>query len=82
MNLHKPQHKKHKNSIPRCVIIKLLKIVYKEKVLKADRDEISITIKGMKIRITEDVSQSWQNDNFEGGMTYTCQRRILYLVKV
>lgn len=54
----------------------------KKKVLKADRDEISITIKGMKIRITEDVSQSWQNDNFEGGMTYTCQRRILYLVKV
>ena len=30
----------------------------KKKVLKADRDEISITIKGMKIRITEDVSQS------------------------
>lgn len=31
----------------------------RKKVLKADRDEISITIKGMKIRITEDVSQSW-----------------------
>lgn len=29
-----------------------------KKVLKADKDEISITIKGMKIRITEDVSQS------------------------
>ena len=42
--------------MPRHMLIKLSKIKYKEKVLKAAREKQQITYKGMPIRLTADLS--------------------------
>ena len=39
---------------PRNILIKLSKIKYKEKILKAAREKQQITYKGMPIRLTAD----------------------------
>jgi len=44
-------------STPRCIAMKLQN-EHKQKILEAIRDEISISVKGMKIRSTEDIPQS------------------------
>ena len=41
---------------PRCILIKLSKIKYKEKILKAAREKQQITYKGIPIRLTADLS--------------------------
>ena len=40
--------------MPRYILIKLLKIKYKEKILKAAREKQQITYKGIPIRLTAD----------------------------
>ena len=42
--------------MPRHILIKLSKIKYKEKVLKAAREKQQITYKGIPIRLTADLS--------------------------
>ena len=42
--------------MPRHILIKLPKIKYKEKILKAAREKQQITYKGIPIRITADLS--------------------------
>lgn len=44
-------------STPRCITMKL-ENEHKQKILEAIKDEISISVEGMKIRITEVVSHS------------------------
>ena len=57
--------------MPRHILIKLSKIKYKEKILKAVREKKQITYKGIPIRLTADLSaetlqarREWQ-DIFE-----------------
>ena len=45
-----------KRNTPRHILIKLSKIKYKEKILKAAREKQQITYKGIPIRITADLS--------------------------
>ena len=42
--------------MPRHILIKLAKIKYKEKILKAAREEQQITYKGIPIKLTADLS--------------------------
>ena len=42
--------------MPRHILIKLSKIKYKEKILKAAREKQEITYKGIPIRLTADLS--------------------------
>ena len=45
-----------RKNIPRHILIKLSKIKYKEKILKAAREKQQITYKGIPIRLTADLS--------------------------
>ena len=45
-----------KRKTPRHILIKLSKIKYKEKILKAAREKQQITHKGIPIRLTADLS--------------------------
>ena len=45
-----------RRNTPRDILIKLSKIKYKEKVLKAAREKQQITYKGIPIRLTADLS--------------------------
>ena len=45
-----------KRNMPRHILIKLSKIKYKEKILKAAREEQQMTYKGIPIRLTADFS--------------------------
>ena len=45
-----------KRNTPRHILIKLSKIKYKEKILKAGREKQQITYKGIPIRLTADLS--------------------------
>ena len=45
-----------RRNMPRHILIKLPKIKYKEKMLKAARKKQQITYKGMPIRLTADLS--------------------------
>ena len=45
-----------RRNTPRCILIKLSKIKYKENVLKAAREKQQITYKGIPIRLTADIS--------------------------
>ena len=54
--------------MPRHILIKLPKIKYKEKILKAAREKQQITFKGIPIRLTADLAavtlqaiREWQN---------------------
>ena len=46
-----------KNNTQRHILIKLSKIKYKEKILKAAREKHQITYKGIPIRLTADLSE-------------------------
>ena len=57
-----------RRNTPRCILIKLSKIKYKEKILKAAMEKQQITYKGIPIRLTADlsaetlqVSREWQD---------------------
>ena len=45
-----------RRNTPRYIFIKLSKIKYKEKILKAEREKQQITYKGIPIRLTADLS--------------------------
>ena len=45
-----------RQNTPRHILIKLMKIKYKEEILKAAREKQQITHKGIPIRITADLS--------------------------
>ena len=45
-----------RRNTPRHILIKLSKIKYKEKILKAPREKQQITYKGIPIRLTADLS--------------------------
>ena len=49
-----------KRNTPRHILIKLSKIKYKEKILKAAREKQHITYKGIPIRLTADLSAETQ----------------------
>ena len=69
---------------PRHILIKLSKIKYKEKILKAARENQQITHKGSPIRLTDDISaetlqarREWQ-DIFKVMKRKNLQPRLLY----
>ena len=45
-----------RQNTPRHILIRLMKIKYKEQILKSSREEQQITQKGIPIRITADLS--------------------------
>ena len=60
-----------RRNTPRHMLIKLLKIKYKEKILKAAREKQQIPYKGIPIRLTADLSAEAQQKLPEGtGRTY------------
>ena len=77
-----------RRSMPRHTLIKLSKIKYKEKVLKAAREKQQITYKGIPIRITADFSaetlqarREWQ-DIFKVMKGKNLQPRLLYSARI
>ena len=73
-----------RRNMPRHILIKLSKIKYKEKVLKAAREKQQITYKGMPIKLTADLSaetlqarKEWQ-DIFKVMKGKNLQPRLLY----
>ena len=74
--------------MPRHILIKLSKIKYKEKILKAARVKQQITYKGIPIRLTADVSaetlqarREWQ-DIFKVMKRRNLQPRLLYPARI
>ena len=74
--------------MPRHILIKLSKIKYKEKLLKAAREKQQITYKGIPIRLTADLSaetlqarRDWQ-DIFKVMKGKNLQPRLLYLARI
>ena len=70
--------------MPRHILIKLSKIKYKEKILKAPREKQQIKYKGIPIRLTNDLSgetvqarREWQ-DIFKVMKGKNLQPRLLY----
>ena len=51
-----PRRINPRRNMPRHILIKLSKIKYKEKILKAAREKHQITYKGIPIRLTADLS--------------------------
>ena len=79
-----PYRIKPKRNMPRHILIKLSKIKYKEKILKATREKQKITYKGIPIRLTADFSaetlqarREWQ-DIFKVMKGKNLQPRLLY----
>ena len=73
---------------PRCILIKLTKIKYKEQILKAAREKQQITHKGIPIRITADLSiktlqarREWQ-DILKVMKENNLQPRLLYPARI
>ena len=73
---------------PRHIVIKLAKIKYKEKILKAAREKQQITHKGIPIRLTADLSaenlearREWQ-DIFKVMKGKNLQPRLLYPARI
>ena len=80
-----PYMKNPMRNMPRHILIKLSKIKYKEKILKAAREKQQITYKGIPIRLTADLSadalqarREWQ-DLFKVMKGKNLQPRLLYL---
>ena len=74
--------------MPRHILIKVSKIKYREKILKAAREKQQITHKGMPIRLTADLSpetlqarSGWQ-DIFKVMKGKNLQPRLLYPAKI
>ena len=77
-----------RRNMPRHILIKLPKIKYKEKMLKAARKKQQITYKGMPIRLTADLSaetlqarREWQ-DTFKVMKGKNLQPRLLYPARI
>ena len=73
-----------RRNTPRHILIKLSKITYKEKILKAAREKQQITYKGISVRLTADLSaetlqarRGWQ-DIFKVMKGKNLQSRLLY----
>ena len=74
--------------MPRHILIKLSKIKYKEKILKAAREKQKITYKGIPIRLTADLSaemlqarMEWK-DIFKLMKGKNLQPRLLYPARI
>ena len=74
--------------MPRHLLIKLLKIKYKEKIQKATKEKQQITYKGIQIRLTDDLSaetlqarREWQNI-FKMMKGKNLQPRLLYTARI
>ena len=77
-----------KRNTLRHILIKLSKIKYKEKILKAAREKQQITYKGIPVRLTADRSaetlqarREWQ-DLFKVMKRKNLQPRLLYLARI
>ena len=77
-----------RRNMPRHILIKLSKINYKEKILKAAREKQQITSKGIPIRLTADLSaetlqarREWQ-DIFKVMKGKNLQPRLLYPARI
>ena len=77
-----------KRNMPRHILIKLSKIKYKEKILKAAREEQQMTYKGIPIRLTAELSaetlqarREWQ-DIFKVMKGKNLQPRLLYPARI
>ena len=77
-----------RRNMPRHILIKLSKIKYKEKTLKAAREKKQITYKGIPIRLTVDLSaenlqaRREQQDIFKGMKGKKLQPRLLYPARI
>ena len=74
--------------MPRHILIKLSKIKYKEKILKAARERQQITYRGIPIRLTADLSaetlqarREWQ-DVFKVMKGKNLQPRLFYAARI
>ena len=77
-----------RRNMPRHILIKLSKIKYKEKILKASREKQQITYKGIPIRLTADLSaetlqgrREWQ-DIFKVMKGKNLQQILLYPARI
>ena len=77
-----------RRNTPRHILIKVSKIKYKEKILKAAREKRQITYKGIPIRLTADLSaetvkarREWQ-DIFKVMKGKNLQPRLLYPARI
>ena len=77
-----------RKNMPRHILIKLSKIKYKEKMLKAATEKQQITYKGIPIRLTADLSaetlqarKEWQ-DIFKVMKGKNLQPRLLYPARI
>ena len=77
-----------RRNTPRHILIKLPKIKYKEKILKAAREKQQITYKGIPIRLSADLSaetlqarREWQ-DTFKVMKGKNLQPRLLYPARI
>ena len=77
-----------RRNTPEHILIKLSKIKYKEKILKAAREKQQITYKGIPLRLTADLSvetlqarREWQ-DIFKGMKGKNLQQRLLYPARI
>ena len=77
-----------RRNMPRHILIKLSKIKYKEKILKAAREKQQIIYKGIPIRLTPDLSaetlqarREWQ-DIFKGMKGNKLQPRLFYPARI
>ena len=77
-----------RRNMQRHILIKLPKIKYKEKILKAAREKQQITHKGIPIRLTVDLSaetlqtrREWQ-DKFKVMKEKNLQQRLLYTARI
>ena len=77
-----------RRNMPRHILIKLSKLKYKEKILKAARERQQITHKGIPIRLTADLSaetlharRDWQ-DIFKVMKGKNLQPRLLYPARI
>ena len=61
-----PNRTNQRHNTPRHILIKLMKIKYKEQILKAAREKQQITYKGIPIRITADLSIETLQDRGNG----------------
>ena len=77
-----------RRNTPRDILIKLSKIKYQEKILKATREKQQITYKGIPIRLTADLSaetlqarREWQ-DIFKMMKGKNLQPRLFYPARI
>ena len=83
-----PRRINQRRNTPRHILIKVSKIKYKEKILKAAREKRQITYKGIPIRLTADLSaetvkarREWQ-DIFKVMKGKNLQPRLLYPARI